>query len=224
MHKSSKGKFLLVFTVLLMFTACIQESENDRISVRYTVLVRDGKTGKALNGASVEFTGEDLVARTLTTNENGRVVFPSLESYVNQVIVSAEGYVPLDSVDVVTNPDTTLDVILRTLNLALLPQGYNTSDTGTVFTYTVTVLNSETSSPIKGATVNVQSGGEKSVKTTTDSNGRVILDSLPSRQNLFSISATGYIVFDTLDVAPDTTDDDLVLRSLRILLDPAVAE
>lgn len=65
MHKSSKGKFLLVFTVLLMFTACIQESENDRISVRYTVLVCDGKTGKALNGASVELTGEDLVAHTL---------------------------------------------------------------------------------------------------------------------------------------------------------------
>jgi len=224
MHKLSKGKFFLMFATVLMLAACIQESENDRIPVRYTVLVRDGKTGKALEGASVELTGEDLVARTLTTNENGRTVFPSIESYVNQVIVSAEGYIPGDSVDVVTDPDTTLDVILRTLNLALLPQGYDASDTGTVFTYTVTVLNSETSSPIKGATVSVQSGGAKSVKSTTDSNGRVILDSLPSRQNLFSISATGYIVFDTLDVAPDTTDDDLELRSLRVLLDPAVAE
>jgi len=71
MHKLSKGKFFLMFATVLMLAACIQESENDRIPVRYTVLVRDGKTGKALEGASVELTGEDLVARTLTTNENG---------------------------------------------------------------------------------------------------------------------------------------------------------
>ena len=65
--------------------------------MRYTVLVRDGQTGKAIKGAEVSLTGEDETESTLKTNENGKVVFPSIESYVNQVIVSKKGYIPTDT-------------------------------------------------------------------------------------------------------------------------------
>ncbi|MCK9182194.1 MAG: carboxypeptidase-like regulatory domain-containing protein, partial [Fibrobacteraceae bacterium] len=191
---------------------------------RYTVLVRDGVSGAALSGADVELTGEDTVARTLRTNDNGKVVFPSIESYVNQIIVSKDGYVPADTVDVVTVVDSTASVILRTMNLSLLPQGYDDSDTDRVYTYTVTVLNASTKAAVSGASVSVTSGGSGFGPVKTDSNGRVSLDSLPSRQNLFSIDASGYISLDTLVVADTTKSSGLVLQTLRVLLSPSASE
>ncbi len=207
-----------------MLGGCLQDADEDCIPVRYTVLVRDGVSGAALSGADVELTGEDTVARTLRTNDNGKVVFPSIESYVNQIIVSKDGYVPADTVDVVTVVDTTASVILRTMNLSLLPQGYDDSDTDRVYTYTVTVLNASTKAAVSGASVSVTSGGSGFGPVKTDSNGRVSLDSLPSRQNLFSIDASGYISLDTLVVADTTKSSGLVLQTLRVLLSPSASE
>lgn len=89
----------ILFSIAAAFllTGCLQDSETTRIPVRYTVLVRDGQTGKAIKGAEVSLTGEDETESTLKTNENGKVVFPSIESYVNQVIVSKKGYIPTDT-------------------------------------------------------------------------------------------------------------------------------
>lgn len=207
---------------ILFLASCIQESADERIPVRYTVLVRNGETGAAMEGASVELTGEALVTQTLTTNKNGRVVFPSLESYVNQVIVSAKGFIPTDTVDVITVSDSTAQTILRTLNLSILPEGSDVTDSGTVYSYVITVLDATNSQPVAGATVSAVSGTSKSSSTTTNARGLAYLDSLPSRQNLFAISASGYITTDTLDVAPaDSLDETVVLRSLRVLLDDA---
>lgn len=207
-----------------LLCGCLQDADSDRIPVRYTVLVRDGVTGAALAGAEVELTGEDTVSRALETNDNGRVIFPSVESYVNQIIVSKDGYVPADTVDVVTVADSSASVILRTMNLSLLPQGYDGSDTGRVFTYTVTVLNVNTRAAVSGASVSVTSGGAGFGPVKTDSNGRVSLDSLPSRQNLFSIDASGYISLDTLVVADTANSSGVVLQTLKILLSPSAAE
>lgn len=212
--------FILLFFFTL--TSCIQSSTETRTPVRYTVLVRNGITGAALEGASVELTDEHLSAHVLTTNENGRVVFPSLESYVNQVIVSAQGFVPTDTVDGITVTDSTASVILRTLNLAIYPEGSTDSDTGTLYNYVVTVLRAPDSQPISGATVSVVSGGSPAHSTVTDSRGMAYLDSLPSKQNLFSISSSGYISVDTLDTAPIiSSDESIVLRALRITLSAA---
>ena len=114
MHFSLRP-ILFSIAAAFLLTGCLQDSETTRIPVRYTVLVRDGQTGKAIKGAEVSLTGEDETESTLKTNENGKVVFPSIESYVNQVIVTKKGYIPTDTVDAVTETDTTLKVILDTL-------------------------------------------------------------------------------------------------------------
>lgn len=210
----------LLFSVV--FISCIQSTTEERIPVRYTVLVRNGNTGSAIQGASVELTGEDLVARTLSTNENGRAIFPSLDSYVNQVIVSAAGFIPTDTVDVVTISDSTATVILRTLNLAIYPEGSDSQDSSQYYSYVVTILKATDSQPISGATVSVVSGISSVKSTTTDSRGMAYLDSLTSRQNLLSVSANGYVPVDSLDIAPtDTINGNVALRAIRITLSSA---
>ncbi len=222
------NKFLaiLIAASSLVFWGCLQDDDEDldRIPVQYTVLVRDGVTGKAVKDASVELTSENGVAKTLKTNSNGKVVFPSAESYVNQVIVTMDGYVPTDTVDVVTTADSSYSLMLRTLNLALIPEGVTEADTGRYYRYTVTVLDETTMDAISGANVSVTSGNHKAVDASTDKNGRAILDSLPSKQNLFSVSASGFTPVDTLVVADTSGSDDLVLQTLRILLVPSVSK
>ncbi|MCK9183102.1 MAG: hypothetical protein M0P13_09535 [Fibrobacteraceae bacterium] len=220
MHKI----FYLILGAVLLFSACIQDADEDNVPVRYTVLVRDGRTGEAVSGASVELTGEDTVSRTLSTNNNGKVVFPAIKSYVNQVIVSKSGYVPTDTVDVISSVDSTTSVLLRTLNLVLLPKGYSSSDTGKIYSYTVTILDKNTMSGISGASVSVTSGSTEFSAVKTSSSGRAVLDSLPSKQNLFSISASGYIPIDTLVIADTTSNDHYILQTLKVLLSPAVSK
>ena len=116
---------------LLLLAACLQNAENNRVPVRYTVLVRDSYTGESIEGAEVALTGEDETERKLKTNDAGRVVFPSLESYVNQVIVTKKDYIPTDTVDVVTVSDTSLSLMLRTLNLTLTPKDSASADSTT---------------------------------------------------------------------------------------------
>ena len=113
---------------MLLLSACLQNAENDRIPVRYTILVRDSYTGESIEGADVALTGED---ETLKTNDAGKVIFPSLESYVNQVIVTKKDYIPTDTVDVVTVSDTSLSLMLRTLNLTLTPKDSASADSTT---------------------------------------------------------------------------------------------
>lgn len=216
-------KWLYVIFMICLFAGCLQESTSDYIPVRYTVLVRDGDTGQALNGASVELTDENLISTSLSTNENGRVVFPAVESNINQFIITMDDYEPMDTVDVVTETDTSLNVILRTLNVALLPAG-SYSSVNKIYSYTVNVLNSETAEPIEGALVSVYSGSNYDISAKTGTNGRAFLDSLPSNQNLFGISATGYISVDTVHVALDSSDASEVLCALKVLLDPSVSE
>ena len=222
MHFSLRP-ILFSIAAAFLLTGCLQDSETSRIPVRYTVLVRDGQTGKAIKGAEVSLTGEDETESTLKTNENGKVVFPSIESYVNQVIVNKKDYIPTDTVDVVTETDTTLKVILRTLNLTLLREGTSAADTGKRYSYIVTILDESTMSSISGATVSVRSGSAKEISATTDKNGKASLDSLPNRRNLFSVSKKGFVPADTLVVA-DSTDEAISLQALKIVLNPSVSE
>ncbi len=221
----SRKSLFLGFAVLgmLLLSACIQEAEPERIPVQYTVLVRDGVSGKPLQGAAVELTGESGGTRSLKTSETGRVTFPSVESYVNQVIVSKNGYVPTDTVDVVTTADSTMKLMLRTLNLTLVPEGSEVL-VRQVYSYTVTVLDQVTLEPVPGAAVSVRSGNSGSFSAATASNGRAILDSLPSRQNLFGITAAGYIPFDTVHVASESSVEEEVFSTLQVKLEPVVSE
>lgn len=214
--------YSLIIAFLFLLTSCIQSSTEVLIPVRYTILVRNGNTGVALEGASVELTDENLVVRTLTTKVNGRVQFPSLESHTNQVIVSANGFIPTDTVDVISVTDSNATVILRTLNLALYPEENNKVDSASMYSYVVTILKTTDLQPISGAMVSVLSGSSPLRTSITNSHGLAYLDSLPSRQNFVSVSASGYVTTDTLDVAPiDTLGNDIALRSLRITMAPS---
>lgn len=118
-----KSSFLLLFAIcLLSLTSCLQDEDSEtRVPVRYTVIVTDYVSGKAVNKAKVELTNEVQSAQSLSTNTSGTVIFPSEESYVNQVVVTKDGYFPKDTVDVISNPDTALTLILRSISIFLVP-------------------------------------------------------------------------------------------------------
>ena len=118
-----KKAFLLLLSIsLFILTSCLQDNDSDeRIPVRYTVIVTDKITGKAIEKAKVELTNEVQSAQSLSTNSSGTVIFPSEESYVNQIVVTKDGYFPKDTVDVISNPDTALTVILRSISIFLVP-------------------------------------------------------------------------------------------------------
>lgn len=118
-----KKAFLLLLSIsLFLLTSCLQDDDSDeRIPVRYTVIVTDKITGKAVEKAKVELTNEVQSAQSLSTNSSGTVIFPSEESYVNQIVVTKDGYFPKDTVDVISNPDTALTLILRSISIFLVP-------------------------------------------------------------------------------------------------------
>lgn len=118
-----KKAFLLLLSIsLFFFTSCLQDNDsNERIPVRYTVIVTDKITGKAVEKAKVELTNEVQSAQSLSTNSSGTVIFPSEESYVNQIVVTKNGFFPKDTVDVISNPDTALTLILRSISIFLVP-------------------------------------------------------------------------------------------------------
>ena len=118
-----KKVFLLLLSIsLFLLTSCLQDDDSEsRIPVRYTVIVTDKITGKAVEKAKVELTNEVQSAQSLSTNSSGTVIFPSEESYVNQIVVTKDGYFPKDTVDVISNPDTALSVILRSISIFLVP-------------------------------------------------------------------------------------------------------
>jgi hypothetical protein len=114
--------FFLLVLISFFLTSCLQDEDTEtRIPVRYTVIVTDYVSGKAVNKARVELTNEVQSAQTLTTNSSGTVIFPSEESYVNQIIVTKDGYFPKDTVDVISGADSTLNVILRSISIFLVP-------------------------------------------------------------------------------------------------------
>lgn len=115
--------FTLIFVYCaILLTSCIQDDNlSDRIPVRYTVIVTDLISGKAVEKAKVELTNEVQSAQALTTNSSGTVIFPSEESYVNQIVVTKDGYFPKDTVDVISNADTTLNLLLRSISIFLVP-------------------------------------------------------------------------------------------------------
>lgn len=116
--------YLLFFLVSLslILTACLQDDDTDsRIPVRYTVIVTDYSTGEPVEKAKVELTNEVQSAQSLETKSSGTVIFPTEESYVNQIVVTKKEYFPKDTVDVISSPDTTLKVILRSINIVLVP-------------------------------------------------------------------------------------------------------
>ena len=118
-----KKVFLLLLSIsLFLLTSCLQDDDSEsRIPVRYTVIVTDKITGKAVEKAKVELTNEVQSAQSLSTNSSGTVIFPSEESYVNQIVVTKDGYFPKDTVDVISNPDTALSVILQSISIFLVP-------------------------------------------------------------------------------------------------------
>ena len=69
----------------------------------------------------MELTNEIQASQSLKTNSSGTVIFPSEESYVNQIVVTKSGYYPKDTVDVISNSDTSLKVILRSITMRLVP-------------------------------------------------------------------------------------------------------
>ncbi|MCQ2124828.1 MAG: hypothetical protein MJZ25_11640 [Fibrobacter sp.] len=118
----------LFISLSTLLSACLQDEDSDnRIPVRYTVIVTDKISGEAIKDANVELTNEVQSAQDLKTNSSGTVIFPSEESYVNQIVVTKEGYFPKDTVDVISNPDTALNIILRSISLFLVPT--DTADT-----------------------------------------------------------------------------------------------
>lgn len=120
--------FALFISLSTLLSACLQDEDSDnRIPVRYTVIVTDKISGEPVKDANVELTNEVQAAQNLKTNSNGTVIFPSEESYVNQIVVTKEGYFPKDTVDVISNPDTALNIILRSISLFLVPT--DTADT-----------------------------------------------------------------------------------------------
>ncbi|MCQ2063132.1 MAG: hypothetical protein MJY99_07320 [Fibrobacter sp.] len=122
-------KFLLIPLAFLL-SSCLQDDDSDsRIPVRYTVIVTDYATGEPVEKAKVELTNEVQAAQSLKTNSSGTVIFPTEESYVNQIVVTKDGYFPKDTVDVVSEPDTALKVILRSINLNLVPVDTAEADT-----------------------------------------------------------------------------------------------
>lgn len=118
-----KKAFLFLLSIVTFhLTSCLQDDDSDeRIPVRYTVIVTDKITGKAVEKAKVELTNEVQSAQSLSTNSSGTVIFPSEESYVNQIVVTKDGYFPKDTVDVISNPDTALTLILRSISIFLVP-------------------------------------------------------------------------------------------------------
>lgn len=117
-----KALLLLLSISLPLLTSCLQDDDSDeRIPVRYTVIVTDKISDKAVEKAKVELTNEVQSAQSLSTNASGTVIFPSEESYVNQIIVTKDGYFPKDTVDVISNPDTALSLILRSISIFLVP-------------------------------------------------------------------------------------------------------
>ena len=118
-----KIKLLLLLAVCTaLLTACLQDDDTEsRIPVRYTVIVTDYISGKSVEKANVELTNEVQASQSRKTNSSGTVIFPSEESYVNQIVVTKDGYFPKDTVDVINNPDTVLSVLLRSINIFLVP-------------------------------------------------------------------------------------------------------
>lgn len=113
---------LFIAAISLLFSACLQDDDaEERIPVRYTVIVTDSISGKSVEKAKVELTNEVQASQSLKTNSSGTVIFPSEESYVNQIVVTKDGYFPKDTVDVITNSDTTLKLILRSIAIRLVP-------------------------------------------------------------------------------------------------------
>lgn len=118
----------ILASLAISITACLQDEDSDnRIPVRYTVIVTDKISGESVKDANVELTNEVQAAQDLKTNSSGTVIFPSEESYVNQIVVTKDGYFPKDTVDVISNPDTALNIILRSISLFLVPT--DTADT-----------------------------------------------------------------------------------------------
>jgi len=117
-----KVYLFLLAALSALFIACLQDDDTEeRIPVRYTVIVTDSISGKSVEKAKVELTNEVQASQSLKTNSSGTVVFPSEESYVNQIVVTKTGYFPKDTVDVITNSDTTLKIILRSIAIRLVP-------------------------------------------------------------------------------------------------------
>ena len=120
---------ILLSIITLLLTACLQDEDtDDRIPVRYTVVVTDYISGKPVEKANVELTNEVQAAQNLLTNSKGMVIFPSENSYVNQIITTKDGYFPKDTVDVISEPDTALNLILRSISIFLVPTDTASTD------------------------------------------------------------------------------------------------
>jgi len=131
--------------------------------VTVTVIVRDAETRKPLMGANVQ-----LDTRIASTDVEGKVVFSNVPSGTYHLTVSRDGYESFSSaVDIVLS--CTIEVNLHSLAPPPKPPVY--------ITVTVRVYDAYTKSPLKGATVTLDSASK-----TTDASGLAVFEHVQGRR------------------------------------------
>jgi len=136
-----------------------------------------------IEGAEVELTGGVYAfANTTVTSADGSFILAGVPTGIYMLNVSAEGYGDYaEEIEVVAGSDTMVDVV------------FLTEDPGGI---SGTVIGSDTSLPIAGATVTATlSGGSTYVfvsSVDTDGSGNFLIEQLPVGSYDLTISAAGY--------------------------------
>jgi len=136
-----------------------------------------------IEGAEIELTGGVYAfANTTVTSADGSFILADVPTGIYMLNVSAEGYGDYaEEIEVVAGSDTMVDVV------------FLTEDPGGI---SGTVIGSDTSLPIAGATVTATlSGGSTYVfvsSVDTDGSGNFLIEQLPVGSYNLTISAAGY--------------------------------
>jgi len=136
-----------------------------------------------IEGAEIELTGGVYAfANTTVTSADGSFILAGVPTGIYMLNVSAEGYGDYaEEIEVVAGSDTMVDVV------------FLTEDPGGI---SGTVIGSDTSLPIAGATVTATlSGGSTYVfvsSVDTDGSGNFLIEQLPVGSYDLTISAAGY--------------------------------
>lgn len=111
--------FVIIFSSIIC--SCVQETEIILPEVSYTFIVTDSISQLPIDSVNVSIKQEDLTKTTLTTNSQGRADSEIIQSRLNQINISKEGYLSEDSVDQVTlGSDSTLILQFKSMNFTLL--------------------------------------------------------------------------------------------------------
>jgi hypothetical protein len=217
---------VVAFAMVGMFSVvgCVQDEESSDLAfVKYTLILTDSISAQPVVDAQVIVTWDDFSNETYKTNSQGMITLPAVTSYTNQFVATAKQYRPLDTVDIVTRPNDSLQTnILRVLNLSMIPDSipHHSSDEQRGWVrYTFNVQNKYTGSPVADAIIHITTSNLGTITDTTDQIGRVVVDSVFSFSNQIEIQATGYQTKDTLDQIVVPLDSGSIFRILSIQLD-----